>query len=123
MPVIASQSWRDYPIAMAAYLFRLLAIVSVLLMPGAMAVAPAAAHAAPAASKASHCSGHEEQKQEQEQAPAAMDMNCMACAALPAAVAAAQAEAGLPDAPRLLALAFEADGIVPEIATPPPKLA
>ena len=122
MRVIASQSWRAYPVPMAAYIFRLLAIVSVLLMPGAMAVAPAAAHAAPAASKASHCSGHEEQKQEQVPA-SAMEMNCMACAALPAAVAPAAAEAALPAAPRLLALAFEADGIVPEIATPPPKLA
>ena len=108
--------------AMAAYLFRLLALVSVLVMPAAMAIAPAAAHAAPAASNGSHCSGHEEQKQEK--APVAgMDMNCMACAALPVALAAAPAEPALPPAPRLLALAFEADGIVPEIATPPPKRA
>ena len=120
-PVIASQGARAYLGAMAATLFRLLALLAVLLMPAGMATAPAAAHAPAAASAASHCSGDEEQ---QKQDPAtAMDMNCMACAALPASSDRPAAEVSLPTAPRRLELAFDRDGIVPEIATPPPKLA
>jgi hypothetical protein len=105
---------------MAAFLFKLLALVAVLLMPAGMANAAASAQQAAAATKASHCSGHEEQ----EKAPlSGMDAQCMACAGLPATQVPAAGARLLPSAPRLIALTNAISGIILEIATPPPKLA
>ena len=118
--VIACQAWGAYPAPMAAFLFKLLALLAVLLMPAGMANAAASAQQADAASQSSHCSGHEDQ---QEAPPGEMDAQCMACAGLPAAELPAAAASILPRAPRLIALAHETRGIILEIATPPPKVA
>jgi hypothetical protein len=120
IPVIASQGWAAYPAIMAAYLFKLLALIAVLLMPAGMANAAASAQQAAAASQSSHCSGHEEPAK----APLdEMDAQCMACAGLPAGQLAEAAQRIVPSAPRLIALTNEISGIILEIATPPPKLA
>lgn len=105
---------------MAAFLFRLLALVAMMLMPLGMNGAAVAAPAA-AASEATHCGGHE---QEPSEAPASADHEgCLACAALPALGHDAEAEALRSALPLLISAAHIFHGIEPEIATPPPRRA
>lgn len=107
--------------AMTAAVFRLLALIALVLMPMGMAGAPAAASAMPAdhGMAAGHCEG----QSGSDEAPAA-NMDCTAmCTAIPARESVAQAPLFQRTAPRSIALAFAFEGIVPETATPPPKLA
>lgn len=119
-PVIAGQGWPRYLRAMAAFLLRLVALLSVALMPLGMSTATAAtpgAHHAAAAGTASNCAG-----QDEPDAPAApMDAECMACAGVAPAFAAVPAERRSLRAPRRIELSRSFSGIEPEIATPPPR--
>lgn len=100
-----------------AALFRLFALVALVLMPFTMAGAPAKAHATPAVADG-HCGEHPA-------APAgpAIDMaQCMLmCAALPAAEQIAMSPPALPAPPPVLGLSSKNNGIILEIATPPPR--
>lgn len=113
---IVPRSAHAYLTAMASALFRLLALIALLAMPGGMAGAPALAAPAPAAS------GHCEQGHAPAEAPAQPQAHCAACAALPAFELPAPAATVVPTAPRLIARTQAIDSIEPEIATPPPKL-
>lgn len=115
--VIAGEAWRAYLTLMASALFRLMALVAVLLMPAGMAGAPAMAQ--PSSAAAGHCDEH----QDPADAPSKPQAHCMACSALPAMEAPAPAETMVPKMPRLVARIAATASIVPEIATPPPKLA
>ena len=103
-----------------AALFRMFALLALVLMPFTMGGAPAEAHAMPAAMAEGHCGEHPA-------APAepAMDMaQCMLmCAALPAADPVAVATPEALRAPRQAAFAQQFHGIILEIATPPPRRA
>ena len=105
--------------AMAAMILRLIALLSVTLMPLGMSTAPGAqpgAHHQAMAGNAAHCGG--------EDAPgpkAPMESECLACAGLPVSFAAGSGERLLPQMPRTAALAAGFSGIEPEIATPPPR--
>ena len=100
---------------MASFLFRLLTLVAVLLMPLGMASAPALAQPAPAA--AGHCDEH----QEPADAPSKPQVHCTGCSALPVIGAPEAVPALRPLAPRLIAQIQPISGTEPEIATPPPK--
>ena len=113
---------------MAATLLRLLTLTALLLMPFTMVSAPAQAHhdqggAMPAAHQADHDAmhggGHDQPP------PSAMDMSqcLLMCAALPAGEASPMAAPDLPRAPLILAAAKPINGIILEIATPPPRRA
>lgn len=105
---------------MTAAVLRLLALIALVLMPIGMASAPAAASGMPAdhAMAAGHCEG----QSRSDEAPAP-NMDCTAmCAAIPAREPVAQAPLFQRAAPRTIAFAFAFEGIVPETATPPPKL-
>ena len=101
---------------MASFLFRLVTLVAVLLMPAAMASAPALAQPAPAA--AGHCDEH----QEPADAPSKPQAHCTGCSALPAIEAPGGDAALRPLAPRVVAHSHFISGFEPEIVTPPPKL-
>lgn len=119
MPVIAQQASQPYAVRMAATLFRLLALLALVLMPIGMTSAPAAASPMPA----SHhlMTGHCDEQPEQDEGPTSK-MDCAAmCTALPAAVSAAATSVLKPKAPRTIAVAARFDGIILEIATPPPR--
>ena len=119
-PVIAGQGWPRYLRAMPAFLLKLFALVAVALMPLGMSIATASApgaHHATAAGSASNCAG-----QDEPDAPAApMDAECMACAGVAPAFAAAPADRRVLRAPRRIELSRSFPGIEPEIATPPPR--
>ena len=106
--------------AMSAAIFRLLALLALVLMPLGMSSAPAAASTMPAdhGMTAGHCEG----QSSSDEAPAAK-MDCAMCTAIPAREPVAQAPLFQRSAPRTIAFAFAFEGIVPETATPPPKLA
>ena len=107
---------------MAAMLFRLLALVALVLMPLGMAGAPAIAQQMPmdhAAMGARHC----DEQPGQGKAPASK-MDCAAmCTALPAADGPAPAARMRLAAPRTIVIVALFAGIEPEIATPPPRQA
>ena len=105
---------------MAAAILRLMALIALMLMPVGMAGAPAMAQPAPAehGMAMDHCDG----MPGEEQAPAPSKMDCAAmCVALPAADTPAPEATIKPTAPRTIAIGARFDGIVPEIATPPPR--
>ncbi len=105
---------------MTAAVLRLLALIALVLMPIGMASVPAAASAMPAdhTMAAGHCEG----QPGSEEAPAAT-MDCTAmCAAIPAREPVAKAPLFQRTALRTIVFAFAFEGIVPETATPPPKL-
>ena len=121
MSVIVPNARAFYVAAMAAALFRLLTLVALLWMPMGMATAPASAqaldHSAMAGSP--HCGDQPDGGK----APASKAMDCTAaCTALPASPAPIPALPAKPEAPRSLAVSAPFGGIVPEIATPPPRL-
>jgi hypothetical protein len=104
---------------MIAALFRLLTLLALVLMPIGMTSAPAAASPMPASHPMT--AGHCDEQPDQDQAPASR-MDCAAmCTALPATDAAAPTPVFKPKAPRTIAVATRFDGIILEIATPPPK--
>ena len=120
MPVIARHASRVYGAEMTAALLRLLTLLALILMPVGMAGAPAAASPLPEShdtAMASHC---DEQSGEGETPVSKMDCTAM-CAAVLATDAPAPSSILKPKAPRTLATATPFVGVVPEIATPPPK--
>ena len=111
---------RSYVGAMTAAMFRLLALIALVLMPIGMAGAPAAASTMPA--DHARAAGHCDQQSRSDEAPA-VSMDCTAmCTAIPAREPATQAPLFQRPAPRAIAFAFAFEGIVPETATPPPKV-
>jgi hypothetical protein len=101
--------------AMASAFFRLLALVSMLLMPVGMA------GAAPAAQPASVMAGHCDEQQEPAKVPAEKMTHCAACSALPAPALGEPLAELRPSGPRLHAELKAISGVEPEIGTPPPK--
>ena len=122
MSVIVRTGFGPYVERMMAALLRLLTLFALVLMPLGMTGAPAAASPIPAShsmASASHC----DEQGDQDQAPASR-MDCTAmCTALPATDTPEPAPVLKPTAPRAIAVAMPFDGIEPEIATPPPRLA
>jgi hypothetical protein len=117
--VIAQQGQHFYGCGMTAALLRLLTMLALVLMPIGMTSAPAAASPVPASHHMT--AGHCDEQPEQNQAPASK-MDCAAmCTALPATDSAAPNPVLMPKAPRTVAVATPFDGIILEIATPPPK--
>ena len=117
MPLSVAPGVRKaYPAAMTDRLLRLLAMLALLLMPAKMAAAAPGGQALPAAS-VGHCDDHGPQAP----APPEMPAHCVSCSALPAAELGAPALSARPRAPVRLARATPIAGIVPEIATPPPR--
>ena len=101
---------------MASAALRLLALFALIFMPLSMASAPASAQPSAAAP-----SGHCDDQQKPSDAPAGQ-MHCTGCAALPAVDAPFPISELRPQTPMELTLVQLPAGIVPETATPPPKL-
>lgn len=122
MSVIVRTGFGPYVARMIAALTRLLTLLALVLMPLAMTGAPAAASPVPAGhamAAANHC----DEQNDQDQAPASR-MDCTAmCTALPATDTPEPAPVLKPMTPRTIRVAMPFDGIEPEIATPPPRLA
>jgi len=120
--VIAPKGSRAYVDAMGAAIFRLLALVAIVLMPlgmtgPAMAQPTSAEHTA-LAMQMGHCN----EQPAKEKAPGPSNMDCTAmCTALPAADSPLPAETMRPVALLTAAIAARFTGIEPEIATPPPR--
>lgn len=117
MPVKLATDGRRYSRGMLATLFRLLTIASFVLMPLAMASAPAAAAAHEPAAAAMPCEGHD---QPTKTAPSGK-LHCTGCVAIAVPLAALPAVAVQP-----LPVLVDRDGrlllgLAPEVATPPPK--
>lgn len=122
MSVIAGKALRSYEAAMAATIFRLLALVALVLMPFGMAGSPAVAQAMPA-NHAMAQKGHCDEQSDRDKAPAhsSQQMHCAMCAALPAAEPPVPVAGLRPIAPRIIASVTPFIGIELEIATPPPR--
>ena len=104
---------------MAAALFRLMALLALMLMPHGLASAPAMAEPGNHATSAGHC----EDQAEHDKAPAKSHVDCaMACNALPASEPSVEEPLPMPIALRAIAPEIRFSSIVPETATPPPKL-
>lgn len=121
MSVMDRAEWASYLAAMASVMFRLLALIALVVMPIGMGSAPALAvpghHAMMRAG-----SGHCEEEQDRHEAPAQKQMDCTAaCTALPAPATAALTPALEPAAARTIGVEAIFASIEPEIATPPPK--
>lgn len=120
--VIVQKGFGHYVAAMASAVFRLVALIALVLMPLGMGAAPALAapdHHEMMTAGPGHC----DEQQDQDKAPASK-MDCAAmCTALPAGNASSVTPAMKPVTPRTIALASPFTGIEPEIATPPPKQA
>ena len=114
--VIVPKAVQVYLPAMASALFRLLALVALMLMPAGMA-APALAQSSTSATPASHCDEH----QVPDGAPAQPQAHCTGCTALPALDAPPAIAELLPEPTRFLPRTQFVSGIILEIATPPPK--
>ena len=122
--VIVQKGSPHYVAAMASAVFRLLALIALVLMPIGMGAAPALAapdhHTMMTTAGAGHC----DEQQDPDQAPAQHQMDCTAaCAAIAAPAAPVVAPTFKPTAPRTIGVAAPFTGIEPEIATPPPKFA
>ena len=124
--VIVQQAFGLYVAAMASAVIRLVTLAAFILMPLTMS---SPAFAAPPASQASaaghhgavaeHCGTSEEE----DRAPAPSKMDCAAaCAAIAPTGGPATMAGPRPRAPRAIMLATPFGDIVPEIATPPPRL-
>lgn len=123
MSVIAAKGSRAYGAAMAATIFRLLALVALVLMPLGMAGAPAVAQPMPADHSAM-AMGHCDERPTRDEAPASSKMDCTAmCTALPASYNPMAAPGLKPAGPRTVTIAVPFAGIEPELATPPPRQA
>ena len=106
---------------MAAAALRLLTLIALMLMPIAMAGAPALAQPAPV-EHAMASMGHCDEMPGEDQAPPSSKMECTAmCTALPAGFGMAAEPMMKPRPQRSMAAGASFDGIVPEIATPPPR--
>ena len=98
---------------------RLLTLVALVLMPFGMTAAPA--HGGPIAHAvtADGCDGNEDQ----DEAPVTRSDCTISCTAIPLAGQSISRTFALPEAPQLVAPVVSFRGIVPEIATPPPRSA
>lgn len=108
---------RSYLPRMALALLRLLSLVALLLMPLSMASGPASARATASAS-----SGHCDERQKPADAPTSQQVHCTGCSALPATEAPPAIAELRPEMPIELSLAQLPAGLIPETATPPPKM-
>ena len=118
--VIVQKASAIYGTGMASAVFRLLALVALVIMPLGMSSAPALAGAVDhAAAPAGHC---DEQPVQDEAPQSKMDCTAM-CTAIPAADVPTSAPALQPKAPRTMAISAPFSGVEPEIATPPPRRA
>ena len=115
--LIAPEASGGYPARMASAVLRLLALVALIFMPLSMASAPASAQPA-AAVQSGHCDEH----QRPSDVPGGQQMHCTGCAALPAMDSWPEICELRPQTPMELTLVELPAGIVPETATPPPKL-
>ena len=106
---------------MAAAVLRLLTLIALMLMPVGMAGTPALAQPVPT-EHAMAAMGHCDDMPVEEQAPSSSKMDCAAmCTALPAGFGPAPQPMMKLEAPRSIAAGARFDGIVLEIATPPPR--
>lgn len=101
----------------ASLLLRLIATISLMLMPLGVANAVAPVDSAPEATQMSHC---DEDRGPAQPLPGA-DRNCAACVALPAHDAPMAASDPAPQAPQFIERAQFRIGRGSEVATPPPK--
>ncbi|HEY0628955.1 MAG TPA: hypothetical protein VGD23_06465 [Sphingomicrobium sp.] len=119
MPVIVRTGFKAYGHGMIAAFLRLLTLIALVLMPIGMTSAPAAASPMPDSHHMT--SGHCDDLPDKEQAPAST-MDCAAmCSAIPAADQALPSPILKPQAPRVIGAAERFDGVILEIATPPPR--
>ena len=119
MSVIVPTVSRSYVRRMTAAMIRLMTLLALVLMPIGMAGAPAAASGVPTTHHMT--AGHCGEQPDQDQAPASK-MDCAAmCAALPVSGSDAPFRVLKLNAPRTIAAATAFDGIILEIATPPPR--
>jgi hypothetical protein len=120
MSVIVPTAVRSYVRGMTAALLKLMTLFALVLMSLSMTSAPAAASSMPASHHMT--AGHCDEQPDQDQTPASK-MDCAAmCTALPATDAAAPTPVLKLEAPRTIAVATLFEGIILEIATPPPRL-
>ena len=92
-------------------------LIALALMPLGMTSAATAAASSPAGASG-HCDDH----QKPADAPAKMNMQCAACAALPAAEVNGADPALRPELPTLVKAANALSNTEPETDTPPPRL-
>ena len=116
-PVIAAQGDGAYVDRMPSALLRLIMLVALAFMPLGMTGTPAVASTTSGAA-AGHCDEH----QKPADAPTKMSMHCAACAALPA-VEPTPVPGLKPQASARISAMNALSDTVPEIATPPPRLA
>ena len=116
---IASTGGGAYSLRMISRAVRLLALIALVLMPFTMAAAPAEAHAKPQGMGEEHCGDHQAPD-----APRSSDMaQCMLmCAALPAGESIKVTAPQVLKAPRQQAVLKQFQGVILEIATPPPRI-
>ena len=112
--VIVPKGRPHYPRSMASPLFRLMALLALLLMPAGMAGAPALAQ--PVSTTSEHCGEHQQPADTSSEG----QKHCAACAALPAADV-PEPSTLAPVTPRVIAGMSATSGNQPEIETPPPK--
>jgi hypothetical protein len=114
---IAPDAPGGYPARMAQAVLRLLALFALIFMPLSMASADVTAQPSAGAS-----SGHCDEHQKPSDAPVGQQVHCTGCAALPAMDAKLPISGLRPPTPMELTLVELLAGIVPETATPPPKV-
>lgn len=120
-PAIVHEAFAYYGAAMASTVLRLLALLALVAMPIDMANAPALA--APVDHHMMTGTGHCGEKPDGDKVPAQTKMDCTAaCTALPASPAPLPLSALRPKPLRTAAVVTPFTGVVPEIATPPPRL-
>lgn len=124
MSVIVQKASSPYGAPMVAAIFRLLALVALVIMPLGMTATPALAHSENHSMPMDHSmpAGHCDDQQAPEKAPAPAKMDCTAaCTALPATSGPALAPGFKPKAPRTVSIETPFEGTEPEILTPPPR--
>jgi len=118
MRVKDGKGTMTYTAAMALTLFRLLAAISLVLMPLGMANASGPKMASDG-TEMSHCDEHREPVK----APGATDRHCAACLALPTPAGRFAIAELQPPAPASASPAEPLLSQAPDVATPPPKTA
>ena len=119
MSVIVQKAVAPYAASMVSAVFRVLALIALVVMPLGMTGGPALAHIADQAmSSAAHCDGQPKPSD----APANMQMDCTAsCTAVPAPVAAVPVRSMSPQGSLTIAVVTPFSSVEPELTTPPPK--
>jgi hypothetical protein len=118
MAAIETRRERRYGRGMRSILLRLVTLVAVMLMPLGMAAAPAAAHHSTASAAMPHCPD----RPASDHGKGGMAECTMMCSsALPAIDQAPAGPAIIARTPLAPSLVMLLRGILPDIATPPPK--